>query len=123
MFARLLVAFQSRLLAQLPETQQANFLDGALQLTKLSLHLMTSQDDDDPCFADAFDQTLMAWTTIAEAGVSCWFESCIAVSNLPCRQPKTRSLRLGLKSWGQYLKLTSKVGFKRLSVTVWTQAR
>lgn len=69
MFARLLVVFQSRLIARLPEAQQATFLDGALQLTKLSLHLMTSQDDDDPCFADAFDQTLMAWTTLAEAEV------------------------------------------------------
>jgi hypothetical protein len=57
---RFFVAFEFEAFAGLPEEQQDALLHATLNLTTLALVGMVNDDDEDPCFSEAFDQCLIA---------------------------------------------------------------
>ncbi|EGD82177.1 hypothetical protein PTSG_02852 [Salpingoeca rosetta] len=66
MLSSVMRTFRATSLSGLDEGEQKSVLNTFTALTALSLHCMTMEEDDDPCYAEAFDACLNGWLAIAE---------------------------------------------------------
>ena len=67
-------------IAGLTEDEQNALLSTFSTLTGISLHFMTTEEDDDPCNAEAFDACLNGWLAVIEDPVCV----CVCVSVCVC---------------------------------------